>query len=145
MREFKVGDRIRYIGVDEDYKDKCGTIIVIDNSVNLLPYGVKFDERIVIGHNLNEQCEDGYGLWLGADDMKLVLEDYTIQELEEELERRKEDEISNKFNIINKKLNELKEMGIRISVNEDNNEYVSFLSYDKCHNKAIIISECGDN
>lgn len=95
MREFKVGDRIRYIGVDKDYSGKCGTIIVIDNSVNLLPYGVKFDERIAIGHDLNEQCEDGYGLWVGADDMKLVyptLENYTDQELKDELERRKNKE-----------------------------------------------------
>lgn len=95
MKEFKVGDRIRYIGVDKDYSGKCGTIIVVDNSVNLLPYGVKFDERIAMGHDLNEQCEDGYGLWVGAGDIKLVystLEGYTDQELKDELKRRKDKE-----------------------------------------------------
>lgn len=96
MRDFKVGDRVKYIGIDEDYNGKYGTIIVIDNDVNIFsPYGVKFDERVVVGHDLNGQCEYGYGLWLEADEIKLVyptLENYTDQELKDELERRKNKE-----------------------------------------------------
>lgn len=45
MNKFKVGDRVKYIGTDSDYKGKVGTIVIIES--DNLPYGVKFDEKLL--------------------------------------------------------------------------------------------------
>ena len=138
-KEFKVEDRIRYIGVDKDYSGKCGTIIVVDNSVNLLPYGVKFDERIAMGHDLNEQCEDGYGLWVGADDIKLVystLESYTDQELKDELKRRKDKE---RIEVIE----ELKKCLVKLSIPEFYfKDYYEGKTTEELKNELKIHKDC---
>ena len=95
MSEFKIGDRVKYVGTNSDYNGKCGTIIVIDNDVNISSYGVKFDETVCGGHDLDGKCKGGYGIWLGLEEIELVnlaLEDYTTEELERELKKRKERE-----------------------------------------------------
>ena len=93
MNKFKVGDRVKYIGANSNYKEKVGTIVAIDD--DNFPYGVKFDEKVYGGHSLDGECEYGYGKWFELEEIeliKLTLEDYTIQELKDELERRKNKE-----------------------------------------------------
>ena len=93
MNKFKVGDRVKYIGIDENYNGKCGTIVAIDNDD--LPCGVEFDEKVCGGHSLEGKCKSGYGRWFKLEKIELInptLEDYTTKELEEELKKRKEKE-----------------------------------------------------
>lgn len=93
MNKFKVGDRVKYVGTDSDYKGKVGTIVVIDDDDP--PCGVEFDEKVCGGHSLEGKCKGGYGRWLELEEIELInptLEDYTTKELEEELKKRKEKE-----------------------------------------------------
>lgn len=94
MREFKVGDRIKYIGTNSNYKGKVGTIVTIDD--DSIPYGIEFDEKVYGGHSLDGECEYGYGSWFELEEIELLinstLENYTDQELKDELERRKNKE-----------------------------------------------------
>ena len=93
MRDFKVGDRVKYIGTNSNYKGKVGTIVTIDD--DSIPYGVEFDEKVCGGHTLDGECEYGYGKWFELEEIeliKLTLENYTDQELKDELERRKNKE-----------------------------------------------------
>lgn len=93
MSEFKVGDRVKYIGADSNYKGKVGTIVTIDD--DSIPYGIEFDEKVYGGHTLDGECEYGYGKWFELEEIELInptLEDYTDQELKDELERRKNKE-----------------------------------------------------
>ena len=90
MNKFKVGDRVKYIGTNSNYKGKVGTIITIDD--DSIPYGIEFDEKVCGGHSLDGECEYGYGKWFELEEIELInptLEDYTTKELEDELERRK--------------------------------------------------------
>lgn len=93
MNKFKVGDRVKYIGTNSNYKGKVGTIITIDD--DSIPYGIEFDEKVHGGHSLDGECEYGYGKWFELEEIeliKLTLENYTDQELKDELERRKNKE-----------------------------------------------------
>lgn len=93
MRDFKVGDRVKYIGTNSNYKGKVGTIVTIDD--DSIPYGIEFDEKVYGGHTLDGECEYGYGSWFELEEIELInptLEDYTDQELKDELERRKNKE-----------------------------------------------------
>ena len=93
MNKFKIGDRVKYVGTNSDYKGKVGTIVTIDD--DSIPYGVKFDEKVCGGHSLDGECEYGYGKWFELEEIELInptLEDYTTKELEEELKKRKEKE-----------------------------------------------------
>lgn len=94
MRDFKVGDRVKYIGTNSNYKGKVGTIVTIDD--DSIPYGIEFDEKVYGGHSLDGECEYGYGSWFELEEIELLinstLENYTDQELKDELERRKNKE-----------------------------------------------------
>lgn len=93
MRNFKVGDRVKYIGTNSNYKGKVGTIVIIDD--DSVPYGIEFDEKVYGGHSLDGECEYGYGEWVELEEIELInpiLEDYTTEELERELKKRKEKE-----------------------------------------------------
>ncbi len=90
MNKFKIGDRVKYIGTDSNYKGKVGTIVTIDD--DSIPYGVEFDEKVYGGHSLDGKCENGYGRWLELEEIEsinLTLKDYTTKELEEELKKKK--------------------------------------------------------
>ena len=94
MSEFKIGDRVKYVGTDSNYKGKVGTIVTIDD--DSIPYGIEFDEKVYGGHSLDGECEYGYGKWFQLEEIELLinstLENYTDQELKDELERRKNKE-----------------------------------------------------
>ena len=93
MNKFKVGDRVKYIGANSNYKGKVGTIITIDD--DSIPYGIEFDEKVCGGHSLDGECEYGYGKWFELEEIELInptLKDCTTKELEDELERRKNKE-----------------------------------------------------
>lgn len=93
MSKFKIGDRVKYIGTNSYYKGKVGTIVTIDD--DSMPYGVEFDEKVYGGHSLDGECEYGYGKWFELEEIELInltLEDYTTEELERELKKRKERE-----------------------------------------------------
>ena len=93
MSKFKIGDRVKYIGTNLNYKGKVGTIVTIDD--DSIPYGIEFDEKVYGGHSLDGECEYGYGSWFELEEIELInptLEDYTDQELKDELERRKSKE-----------------------------------------------------
>lgn len=114
-RIFKIGDRVKYVGTDSDYKGKVGTIIVIESDDP--SYGVEFDEKVCGGHDLDGKCKGGYGRWLGLEEIELInltLEDYTTEELERELKKRKEREINEILEVLNNNIKELRELGYTI-------------------------------
>ena len=115
MSEFKIGDRVKYVGTDSDYKGKVGTIIVIESDDP--SYGVAFDETVCGGHDLDGKCKGGYGRWLGLEEIELInltLEDYTTEELERELKKRKENKINEILEVLNNNIKKLKELGYTI-------------------------------
>ena len=116
MSEFKVGDRVKYIGADSNYKGKVGTIVTIDD--DSIPYGIEFDEKVYGGHTLDGECEYGYGKWFQLEEIELLinstLEDYTTEELERELKKRKENKINEILEILNNNIKELRELGYTI-------------------------------
>ena len=63
MNEFKIGDRVRYIGELPDLKGKVGTVVDIINYNTNSDLGVVFDEYIPSGHGLGGLCSDGHGRW----------------------------------------------------------------------------------
>ncbi len=81
MSKFKIGDRVKYVGTDSDYKGKVGTIVIIDDGS--IPYGVKFDREVYGGHDLKGKFFDGYGRWLRLEEIELI--DSTSEELEKEV------------------------------------------------------------
>lgn len=81
MNKFKIGDRVRYIGTDANYKGEIGTIVVTDDGS--IPYGVKFDREVYGGHDLKGKFFDGYGRWLRLEEIELI--DSTSEELEKEV------------------------------------------------------------
>ena len=106
MNKFKVGDRVKYIGTNSNYKGKVGTIITIDD--DSIPYGIEFDEKVCGGHSLDGECEYGYGKWFELEEIELInptLEDYTTKELEDELERRKNKEREEIIKVLRKYIN----------------------------------------
>ena len=69
----EVGDRV--IGTSGNIYGKKGTVIDIMN--DCVPYGVKFDERILCGHDLDydgngAKCDYGYGYWCNDYNIKLL-------------------------------------------------------------------------
>lgn len=120
MNKFKVGDRVKYIGADSNYKGKVGTIVTIDD--DSIPYGIEFDEKVYGGHTLDGECEYGYGSWFELEEIELInltLKDYTTKELEEELKNRKESKINEILEVLNNNINRLKELGYTISYEDD--------------------------
>lgn len=123
MSEFKIGDRVKYIGTNSNYKGKVGTIVTIDD--DSIPYGIEFDEKVYGGHSLDGECEYGYGKWFELEEIELInptledyttkkLKDYTTKELEEELKKRKENKINEILEILNNNIKELRELGYTI-------------------------------
>lgn len=74
---FKVGDRVRansdIYGVWET-KGLLGTVIAIEDSDYITPYGVVFDTDVQ-GHSLENRCKDGRGLWCDENELELIEED----------------------------------------------------------------------
>lgn len=88
MSKYKIGDRIRH-----RISGETGTIRLIDSTS--VPYGIEFDNEIQGLHSLQGICNKGHGLWVSEEEIELInptLENYTDQELKDELERRKNKE-----------------------------------------------------
>lgn len=66
--KFKIGDRVKCIGITIKGYGKLGTVRKIGGSV-----GVEFDEN-VDGHTLDGCCKDGHGWWIGSPSLELVTE-----------------------------------------------------------------------
>lgn len=80
MREFKVGDRVRYAhdsrAGEMSRNGKVGTIVKVTSftfkgSVYSC-YAVVFDEKVYLGHTLGGLCPDEYGWWCPCDNLELV-------------------------------------------------------------------------
>lgn len=69
MSKFKIGDRVKYVGIMLELKGKVGTIVgVEDNNY----YGVAFDEYSPFCHSLDGRCLDGHGLWCKYTELELI-------------------------------------------------------------------------
>ena len=66
--KFKIGDRVKCIGIPARGYGKVGTVRQIKENV-----GVEFDEDID-GHTLDGCCKDGHGWWVGSSHLELVTE-----------------------------------------------------------------------
>lgn len=74
MSEFKIGDRVRYIGELPDLKSKVGTVVNVINYNTDSDLGVVFDEYIPSGHSLGGLCSNGHGLWCSHVNLELISE-----------------------------------------------------------------------
>ena len=70
MSEFKIGDRVKYVGTLCQLKGKVGTIV----GVKANSYGVAFDEYFPFFHSLGGLCLDGHGRWCRYVDLELISE-----------------------------------------------------------------------
>lgn len=71
MSEFKIGDRVKYIGQIPELKGKVGTVVSLKNPSC---YGVVFDEYSRYFHSLGGLCPFGYGRWCNIVDLELLSE-----------------------------------------------------------------------
>lgn len=80
-KQFKVGDRVAYVGKYFTFKggrQPVGVLVRDDNSS--VPYLVDFDEKIFdengcMGHDGSGRCKKGHGQWVHVDDLILTKED----------------------------------------------------------------------
>lgn len=80
-KQFKVGDRVAYVGEEVYSKEKeelFGTITLVDSSDDKQPYLVNFDTEIYdvngdfSGHTGGGKCPNGHGWWVDAADISLI-------------------------------------------------------------------------
>ena len=80
MEDFKVGDRIEMTSESgHAEKGMTGTIVAFLKLFNSV--GVKFDKRFYGGHDLDGECEDGYGQWVMPNKMKLLREGFKVGQI----------------------------------------------------------------
>lgn len=67
---FKIGDRVVLVK-DRGFacKGMKGTVVT---DISGGDYGIKFDEKFSLGHDLDGSCDMGYGYWIAPDEMKLI-------------------------------------------------------------------------
>ena len=70
MSEFKIGDRVKYVGSIILLKGKVGTVVDVKASA----CGVAFDEYLPFCHNLGGLCLDGHGRWCSRLKLELISE-----------------------------------------------------------------------
>lgn len=71
MSEFKIGDRVKYVGQIPELKGKVGTIVGVEDNND---YGVAFDEYSPFCHSLGGLCLDGHGRWCSHVNLELISE-----------------------------------------------------------------------
>lgn len=69
MSEFKIGDRVKYVGQIPELKGKVGTIVGVEDNND---YGVAFDEYSPFCHSLGGLCLDGHGWWCDGAVLELI-------------------------------------------------------------------------
>lgn len=77
--EFKIGDKVEYIGDNKNFYGNIGEIVVIEGIT--CKYGVRFKNKNLEFHDLNGRCKDGYGWWCDASALKLISH-ITLNELQ---------------------------------------------------------------
>lgn len=79
-KEFRPGDRVRYISDDlTDYNEElvsgcCGTVVSVDYDQDL-QIGVQWDHRMSCGHDLYGNCPKGYGYWVAKESICHIEDD----------------------------------------------------------------------
>lgn len=71
MSEFKIGDRVKYIGQIPELKGKVGTVVRLESPNSC---GVVFDEYSRYFHSLGGLCPVGHGRWCNNTDLELISE-----------------------------------------------------------------------
>ena len=72
MSEFKIGDRVKYIGKMPKLKGKVGTVLCLSD--DYYDAGVAFDEYSPFFHNLGGLCSHGHGWWCSHVSLELISE-----------------------------------------------------------------------
>lgn len=72
MSEFKIGDRVKYVGQIPELKGKVGTVVCFKNN----DYGIAFDEYVPFCHSLGGRCLDGHGWWCKYTDLELIKDEH---------------------------------------------------------------------
>jgi len=67
--KYYIGERVHLYFLRD--KKRAGTIVVTKMSYDCIQYGLKCDDRIGL-HGLGGICEDGYGIWVGEHDIRLL-------------------------------------------------------------------------
>lgn len=70
MSEFKVGDRVKYVGKMPELKGKVGTVVCFEFN----DYGVTFDEYVPFFHSLGGLCSNGHGWLCECAELELISE-----------------------------------------------------------------------
>lgn len=74
MSEFKIGDRVKYVGLILELKGKVGTVVSVTNYTSYSNWGVVFDEYLPFCHSLGGLCAYGYGRWCVCAELELISE-----------------------------------------------------------------------
>lgn len=74
MSKFKIGDRVKYVGLILELKGKVGTVVSVTNYTSYSNWGVVFDEYLPFCHSLGGRCAYGYGRWCDDTDLELLSE-----------------------------------------------------------------------
>lgn len=67
MSEFKIGDRVKYVGLIKELKGKVGTVVSVTNNTSYSKWGVVFDEHLPFCHSLD-------GTWCVCAELELISE-----------------------------------------------------------------------
>lgn len=74
MSKFKIGDRVKYVGLILGLKGKVGTVVSVTNYTSYSKWGVVFDEHLPFCHSLSGLCAYGYGRWCECAELELISE-----------------------------------------------------------------------
>ena len=74
MSKFKIGDRVKYVGLILGLKGKVGTVVSVTNYTSYSMCGVVFDEHLPFCHSLGGLCAYGYGKWCECTELELISE-----------------------------------------------------------------------
>ena len=74
MSKFKIGDRVKYVGLILELKGKVGTVMSVANYTSYSKWGVVFDEHLPFCHSLGGLCAFGYGRWCECAELELISE-----------------------------------------------------------------------
>ena len=74
MSKFKIGDRVKYVGLILELKGKVGTVMSVANYTSYSKWGVVFDEHLPFCHSLSGLCAFGYGRWCECAELELISE-----------------------------------------------------------------------
>lgn len=74
MSEFKIGDRVKFVGIIPQLKRKVGTVVSAINHIHNGCLGVVFDEYFPFCHSLGALCSTGHGWWCKEAELELISE-----------------------------------------------------------------------